>query len=160
MQTFSVMKEWTHVFRIQTSKTELFAKIVNGWKLRLHLRCSTGFWMPLWVLLPRNFLCTFREESFAGKKLEELTNEFCKFFLKLHRKNYCFFQKSLNTISLNKKIKWLKFFSSSLLKAKKETYLPLNKGPSDFFEKFNWKFRTSCREILIKSVYEFLKLVN
>ena len=39
-------------------------------------------------------LYTFREESFTGKKLGELKNEFLQTGLvKLHQTNYCFYQK-------------------------------------------------------------------
>ena len=32
----------------KTSKMELLAKIVNGFREKLHLRCLTGFWIRLW----------------------------------------------------------------------------------------------------------------
>ena len=47
----------------------------------------------------------------------------------------------LYIISLNKKMKWLKFLLTSLLKAKKSMYLLLSKGPCYLFENFNWNFR-------------------
>ena len=55
---------------------------------------------------------------------------FYKCLVKLCQTNYCFYEKSLYIMSLNKKIEWLKFLFTSLLKAKKLTYLLLNKGSS------------------------------
>ena len=49
---------------------------------------------------------------------------------------------------------------TSLWKAKKETYLLLNKSPSYCFEKLNWKSRLNYYEIVTKSIWEFLKLVS
>ena len=60
----------------------------------------------------------------------ELRNE----FLQMFGETYFFYQKKvfIYIIFLNKKIKWLKLLFTSPLKAKKYTYLLLNKGPSAF----------------------------
>ena len=75
----------------RTSKIELFAKILFPQKF--HLRCLTGFKILLCILLPWKSLYTLREESFTGKKLRELRNEFYERLVKLRRTNYCFYQK-------------------------------------------------------------------
>ena len=49
-------KKWPEVYSepSQTSKMELFVKIVNGCQLffckKLHFRCFTLFWIRLWIL--------------------------------------------------------------------------------------------------------------
>ena len=54
----------------QTSKMELFPKTINGSTFfEKTLTYLTGFWIRLCLLL-RNFLHTFRERNFTGKKLE------------------------------------------------------------------------------------------
>ena len=85
---------------------------------------------------------------------------FCKCLVKLCRTYYCFYQKSLYVISVNEKIRWLKFLFTSLLKAKKERYLLLNKGPSYPFGKFNWEFRTNFGETEHLWILKISELIN
>ena len=98
--------------------------------LKLFLRktrtCPPGFWIRVCMLL-KNFLPTFRERNFAGKKMVELSNECLQIFGETTPNRLLHLPKTnLFIISLNKKTKWLKFLRISLLEAKKETYLLLN----------------------------------
>ena len=57
---------------------------------------------------------------FTGKKLGEKRNDFLSMFGEtLPNKLLLLSKKSLHIMFSNKKIKWLKFFSTTLLKAKK-----------------------------------------
>ena len=106
--------------------------------------------------LPRNFLCTFREEHFTRKNIGTIKEWV---FANVCR-NDPFCQRSLHIVSLNKKIIWLKFLFTSLLKAKKRTYLLLNKGLSYLSEQSNWKFRIIFCKMFTKNFWEFSKLAN
>ena len=82
-------------------KMEIFANSVSSYKpltnicKLLHLTCSTRFWQHLCILLPRIFLNTFREITFAKKKKKwgELKNEILHILMKLCQTN-CFYQKN------------------------------------------------------------------
>ena len=87
------------------------------------------------------------EESFTGKKLGELRNEFLQMFGETSRNK------------LYNLLKWLKFLFSSLKSEGvniSSVNISSNEGSSYLFEKFNWKFRINFLEIVAKSINEFL----
>ena len=125
---FSFMKNQRSHRRIQDPVAHLVGAFCeNSWWLRvinyfckkLHLRCLNEFWIRPCMLLPRNFLCTFREGSFTWKMLVKLRNEFLQMFRKTLPNKLVFTKKIHYIISLNITSKWSKFLCTSLLNAKK-----------------------------------------
>ena len=107
------------LFSHQWCKNSQWLKVSDYFCKKPYLSCLTGLWVHLCIFFSRDFLYTFREGSFAGKKLGESRNEFLQMFGGTLPKKLLLLPKSLYIISLNKEIKWLKFLFASLLKAKK-----------------------------------------
>ena len=90
---------------------------MNRFRKKINRRSSTGFWIRFWILLPRNFIYTFREGSFAKKKIGRIKEWiFSSVRWNIAKQTIVFTKKTLNIISLDEKIKRLKFFISRLLK--------------------------------------------
>lgn len=111
---------------------------------------------------PGSFYILLMKEVLRGKKLRKLRDEVLRYLLKCWRKNLAFTGEKI--ISLNKN--WLKFLFISLSKAKKWTYLLVNKRPSLFFSKIQLKIqfqlRINLREMPAKNlqILKISKLVN
>ena len=101
---------------------------MNCFRKKLHLRCL-------------NFVYTFREVSFTVKKLGRFRHELLQMLGETLSKKLLLLPKNLNSC--------LPVF------LKLRSKLLLNKGPSNFFKKLNWKFGINLREIVTKSICEF-----
>ena len=118
VETFSFIKRLnipeTYSEPSRTSKMKVFAKIVQGKKplivfaKRFYLRCSTGFWIRLYIFLPKNVSYTFMEGSFVRKKLEGWRNESLQMFGETSWDKVSLILKKIldiiSLLSLNKKI--------------------------------------------------------
>ena len=61
-------------------KNSWWLKVINYFCKKVHLRFSNGLWIRPCILLPRNFLCTFRKWSFTEKMLRKFRNEFLQMY--------------------------------------------------------------------------------